>query len=44
MTDLRPSTRWILTALIVLAILVYIVLNWSAVWEPLTGLLHAVFG
>ncbi len=44
MADLKPGTRWMLAGMIVLAILVYIVLNWRAVSEPLSGVLRALLG
>ncbi len=44
MADLKPWTRWMLAGTIVLVIVVYIVLNWRAVSEPLSGILRALFG
>ncbi len=44
MADLKPWTRWMLAGAIVLAIVVYIVLNWRAVSEPLSGILRALLG
>ncbi len=43
MAELKPGTRWMLAGMIVLAILVYIVLNWRAVSEPLSGVVRALF-
>ncbi len=44
MADLKPGTRWLLAGMIVLVIAIYIVLNWRAVAEPLSGILRALFG